>query len=97
MSDAQDIVAAHRHSICNREELQRSALAGCFHCLEIYPSAKVLEWIHETHDEKCFSAMCPVCGIDAVVGDASGYSIANPQFLERMKHIWFDNKSPIVD
>ncbi len=98
MGDKQDVVAAHRHCIRNRAELKRSAISGCFYCLEIYSAAEVSEWIHETQqDEERLTAMCPKCGIDAVIGDASGYPIADIKFLERMKRHWFDAKSPIAD
>jgi len=33
--------------------------------------------------------MCPECGIDSVIGDASGFPIADEAFLKRMHSIWF--------
>jgi hypothetical protein len=33
-------------------------------------------------------ALCPHCGIDSVIGDASGYEIS-PTFLARMHEAWF--------
>lgn len=34
------------------------------------------------------TAVCPHCGIDAVIGEGSGYPITK-QFLEKMKQYWF--------
>jgi len=91
MSDKQDVVVAHRHCIRNRAELERSTTSGCFYCLEVYPTAEVWEWIRETQeDQERLTAMCPKCGIDAVIGDASGYLVTDRNFLERMRRHWFD-------
>jgi hypothetical protein len=98
VADKQDVVAAHSHCIRNRAELEQSETSGCFFCLEIYPAGEVWEWIRERQeDEERLTAMCPKCGIDAVIGDASGYPVADTQFLERMKRHWFDAKSPMAD
>jgi acetone carboxylase gamma subunit len=34
------------------------------------------------------TALCPECGIDSVIGDASGYPITEA-FLGKMKTFWF--------
>lgn len=69
----------------------RSTTFGCFFCLEVYPAVEVWEWIREMkEDQEFLTAMCPKCGIDAVIGDASGYPGADARFLERMKRHWFD-------
>ncbi|HEX8046060.1 cytoplasmic protein [Rhizobium sp.] len=91
IKERQDIVDAYHHSIRNRAELKLSKMSGCFHCLEVFPVAEIWEWIRETREEdELLTAMCPRCGIDAVIGDASGYAIADVQFLERMRSRWFD-------
>jgi hypothetical protein len=53
----------------NRYSLARSDEAVCYHCLAHIPAAEVLEFGDEG------TALCPRCGIDAVVGDASGIDI----------------------
>jgi hypothetical protein len=35
-------VEAHKHSSNHRDELERSELRGCFHCLAMFPPARVL-------------------------------------------------------
>ena len=34
------------------------------------------------------TAICPYCGVDAVIGESSGVSITK-EFLERMHNKWF--------
>ena len=35
------------------------------------------------------TAVCPYCGIDAVIGESSGYPIT-AEFLKRMRKRWFE-------
>ena len=82
-----DYVRAHKHSSRHRDELRRSELCGCFYCLEIYSPAEIEEWIDE-RDGVGTCALCPRCGIDSVIGSASGYPITR-EFLESMHRHWF--------
>jgi len=91
MTPQQDVVDAHRHCIRNRAELGKSGMSGCFFCLGVFPVAEIWEWIRETeNDDEYLTAMCPQCGIDAVIGDASGHTVTDVRFLERMRRHWFD-------
>jgi len=38
--------------------------------------------------------MCPRCGIDSVLGSASGFSLSR-DFLNRMHHYWFERSFAI--
>jgi hypothetical protein len=80
---------AHRHSIRNRTEIERSVVCGCFYCLRTFgPDAiRPEDWIDEGVgcDE---TARCPFCGIDSVIGSESGYPIT-PEFLATMHGHWF--------
>jgi hypothetical protein len=79
-----DAVAdAHRHSIRHRAEIEASDRCGCFYCLRIFGREQIEEW---TDDDD--TALCPHCGIDAVLGNASGYEISTP-FLSQMHAAWF--------
>ncbi len=78
-----DIIKAHKHSTDHRDEIHASELCGCFHCLNIFPPEKIYDWIDEG---EC--AMCPECGIDSVIGSASGYPITR-DFMESMCDHWF--------
>ena len=79
-----DCIDAHRFSINNRDALQRDAVCGCFHCLKIFNTKEISEWISDTSG----TAVCPYCGIDAIIGAYSGYPITY-DFLEKMHQHWF--------
>lgn len=74
---------AHEHSSRHRAEIEESALCGCCFCLSIYAPACIEEWTDEGA-----TAICPDCGIDSVIGSASGYPVGK-EFLGRMRTIWF--------
>jgi hypothetical protein len=78
-----EIIKAHKHSSGHREEMMKSEACGCFHCLAVFPPARIKEWID---DGEC--AMCPECDIDSVIGSASGYPITT-EFLKEMSGHWF--------
>jgi hypothetical protein len=54
----------------------------------VYDPAEVTEWIPE-HGSELVTALCPRCGIDSVLADASGYPVTDGTFLERMQEHWF--------
>ncbi|WP_237709868.1 cytoplasmic protein [Stutzerimonas stutzeri] len=81
--DSTDIKEAHKHSIRHRGELRDSEACGCFYCLEIFDYKNIEEWIDDGD-----TALCPGCGIDSVIGSASGFQISR-EFLSAMKKHWF--------
>ena len=81
------IEEAHKHSINNKEELSKSNSCGCFYCKEIFNPSIIEEWT----DNKT-TAICPKCGVDSIIGDASNYNITN-NFLSLMRDAWFSWKS----
>ena len=83
-----DIEKAHRHSIYHRAAIEASALCGCFHCMAIYPPSAITDWT----DYKQDTALCPRCGVDAVIGSASGAPIT-AAFLKQMHRRWFRAQS----
>ncbi|MGH6615705.1 hypothetical protein [Sphingomonas sp.] len=86
MTYALDILkAAHRHSSRHRGELECSAICGCFYCRKTYIVAEIDDWL----DEGDGTAFCPHCGIDSVIGSASGYPVAEQPFLHAMHAYWF--------
>jgi hypothetical protein len=76
-------ITAHKSSSSHRSQLEASLSCGCFHCLAIFSPRAIEEWVD---DET--TAMRPKCGIDSVIGDASGYPVTEP-FLKRMQRHWF--------
>lgn len=87
-----DLKAAHEHSSNNKEELSLSKVCGCFYCRTIFqfnlPVEGLLEWWPKK-GKGMTTAKCPVCGIDSLIGDASGFPIT-PEFLEQMYERWFE-------
>jgi hypothetical protein len=79
-----EIIDAHAHTVDHRAELESSNLAGCFYCLEVFNPNEIDDWVD---DGKC--ALCPKCGIDSVIGNASGFPITDKQFLQEMNRFWF--------
>ena len=64
-----ELNAFYSHSIRNAESILNSDFCGCFHCISIFPVADIKEMVVEKDGFK--TAICPICGIDAVLGDAS--------------------------
>jgi hypothetical protein len=46
------------------------------------------EWIGEDWVDDGETALRPRCGIDSVIGDASGFAIT-PEMLKEMHRYWF--------
>ncbi|MCG9894264.1 MAG: hypothetical protein MH204_02155 [Fimbriimonadaceae bacterium] len=78
-----ELEAAWIHGSEHRDEILRSEVCGCFRCRRIFPPEAIESW---TDDEE--TALCPHCGVDSVLGSASGFPIT-PDFLGRMKRHWF--------
>lgn len=79
---------AHKHSSFNEHEIQNSLTCGCFYCLKVFIPNEVNEWIDE-NDSNTATALCPFCGIDSVLGSASGYPVDDKSFLKSMHERWF--------
>ena len=82
MTDA-ELRDAHGQCIRNRETIIRSAACGCIYCCEVFEPWEIESWTDSGE-----TAMCPKCGMDAVVGAASGWALTD-QFLEAMHARWF--------
>jgi hypothetical protein len=88
MAPAEDpIIAAHKHSRANREEILKSDQCGCLYCLHTFRPEEISQWCDESSSPYA-TAVCPHCGIDSVLGDRSGHPLA-PEFLAAMKKRWF--------
>jgi len=65
--DPIDLKAAHKHSIRHREEVVASKLCICFHCMASFPPSEIKEWTDQQWHALETTALCPKCGIDAVL------------------------------
>lgn len=83
-----EITEAHKHCFKNREEIEASSICGCFHCCSVFEPTTIYEWWDDDEAGIGLTAVCPICGIDSVLGSSSNYSI-NSEFLNAMKKHWF--------
>jgi hypothetical protein len=82
--DLAELTETHKHSKDNRKEIEASDVWGCFYCRRSGAAAEIKEWVDEGE-----TALCPRCGIDSVIGSASGLPVTNGLFLGAMKRRWF--------
>lgn len=97
------ILAAHRHSSHHRQDINRSTQCACFFCCSIFAPSEIVDWVDwpentadgmgddiadEFTDENGVTALCPRCGVDAVIGSDAGYPLTN-LFLKKMRQHWF--------
>lgn len=78
---------AHGATFKNWRLLKKSKMCGCIYCCEVYPASEVVDWCDELDRRR--TALCPHCGIDSVIPDASGWPL-DPEFLKEMKYWWFE-------
>lgn len=80
------LTASHKHSFLNKKELIVSNKCGCFHCLAIFNPNEIQHWHYETNFNG-FTAFCPFCSVDCVIGSASNFPITS-NFLATMQRRW---------
>ena len=68
------------HSKNNEVEILRSTKCGCYFCEGIYSARKVSDWSQE--EGGVSSAVCPRCGMNTVIGDASGVPLTKAVLKE---------------
>ena len=82
---------ASKHTYCNFDEVIQSQYAGCFSCLQYFPTNIIDKEKHciasIPHGTLEPTIFCPSCGVDTVIGDASGYDVKNTQFLKYMYNV----------
>ena len=79
-----EMILAHAFSSCQRAALAGDTKCGCFYCRTIFSPKEITQWLGDPPE----TAVCPYCGVDAVIGAYTGYPIT-PEFLERMHRHWF--------
>jgi hypothetical protein len=79
-----DLEAAHKFCIRHKSQLILDEKCGCFNCLKIFSPKEIERWLDDGAD---FTAICPYCGIDTVIGqklrvpDRTGIFAANESVL----------------
>ncbi len=79
--------AAHVHASRHRVELEASSICGCFFCFRKFPTSSIKAWIESNQ-----TALCPACGVDSVIGDASTHRL-DDAFLRKMHQHFFSYRS----
>jgi hypothetical protein len=82
------LIAAHKHSSLHTDEILQSELCGCFYCTAIFTPGEIKDWVDEENPLGT-TALCAKCGIDSVLGSASGLPVNYKEFLLQMKKYWF--------
>ncbi len=90
-----ELLAAYRYTTNNHAQIEASTWCGCCSCVQLFPAEEVVAWTGLTMDNlddpKAIAnqtALCPRCGMEAVLGDKSGVPLGAP-FLARMNEAWF--------
>jgi|TARA_Y100000310_G_scaffold109018_1_gene107396 NAD-dependent SIR2 family protein deacetylase len=76
-----ELKALHKQSSNHRDLLEENFRVSCFCCLNTFDYNEITEWVD--HNQ---TALCPKCGIDAVVLKTS------KKVLEEMEKRWFGLK-----
>jgi hypothetical protein len=84
---AAPLVAAKTLASRHRIALEASTRCACFFCFRAFAASEIKAWI-----DADTTALCPGCGVDAVLGNASGLSISDG-FLRKMHQHYFAYRS----
>ncbi|MBM3493143.1 MAG: hypothetical protein FJX72_02290 [Armatimonadetes bacterium] len=92
VSDLDAAEQACQHSSHNRDEVLASDTCACYHCLRTFVPSDLTDddWADEAGAPSS-TALCPFCGIDAVLGSTSGIEL-EPAALQRLREHWFGPK-----
>ena len=92
------LLAAHKATVYNQEQIKKSKTCTCFYCGYIFNPQEIeeLEWT-DLKSPKGATLLCPMCGIDCILGDASGYPIQDPEFINACTEDWFCGISRISE
>lgn len=85
-TDTELMKKAHGCCTANENALDDSDSCGCFYCLTIYEPSEIKEWIEDKNGN---TAICPHCGVDAVLPSSNEYPL-NKVFLQKMQQYWFE-------
>lgn len=86
--DKKILMSAYAMAQYNRQMLESGSKCGCFYCLKIFASSEIDEWCSETEDDEEVTAICPYCGIDAIIPENSEVPLTS-ELLEAMNKRWF--------
>ena len=76
----------HARSANHREEVERASACGCFFCREEFASREITTWVDENAAGIGQTALCPRCGVDAVLPMRAG---VDGTLLEELHAHWY--------
>lgn len=90
------IAQAHKATIFNELDIIASKICTCCYCgYQFNANAEQnLEW-WDIDDPKGKTLVCPKCGIDVVIGDASGFPVTDKDFILECSANWFNGYSKL--
>ena len=83
-----DYIKAHKYCFANKQMLEKDTKCGCFHCSHVFSPNEITEWVEDIPER---TAICPYCGVDAVIGESAGYPLTK-EALDTMYEEWFSNR-----
>jgi len=81
MFSPEEMKSTHVDCSLHRELVEKSKVVGCFYCLRTFSPLEIKDWIDSGE-----TALCPHCGIDAVLPDSVDLS---EDLLRVMHDYWF--------
>jgi hypothetical protein len=84
---AAPLIAAKAKASRHRVELEASTRCACFFCFRSFAATDIKAWIDSET-----TALCPGCGVDAVLGNGATHSISDG-FLRKMHQHYFAYRS----
>jgi hypothetical protein len=78
----------HGTSANHRSLIERSDICGCFYCRRMFAASEITAWTDTDDRGVGQTALCPHCGIDAVIGSGSGHRIT-PELLADLRRRFF--------
>ena len=80
----EEMIALHKHSVNHYDNLALLGEGSCFYCLHSFTIDKIKEYIDSQEPGDRVTALCPYCGIDAVLPGKQYRKV-----LEQMNNFWF--------
>jgi hypothetical protein len=88
-----DLESIHKHSSHHRPRIEASAVCGCFYCLRTFAPTAISDWVDWPNGDESqpgVTALCPRCGIDAVLPDNVPAAALSEGLLRQMHDYWFE-------
>lgn len=81
--------SGHHRGLLERPEVTH---VGCFYCRQVYPKGEIRDWTDAPREYAAGNtAICPKCGIDAVLPDMAYHGWSSfPELLTVMQEAWFE-------